>query len=83
MRKQLKSLMSLLMISVLLISCSFKDASSETKSVQNTSSVANSEVKSIAPAADYITMSYSEYATANENGEIKTQILSYDTSTKK
>ncbi|MNB86217.1 hypothetical protein D3C81_525080 [compost metagenome] len=66
--------MCLLLIAILLISCSSKDTGSETTNTANT--------KSTAPAADYITMTYSEYATTDENGAIKTQILSYDTATK-
>lgn len=66
--------MCLLLIAILLISCSSKDTVSETTNTANT--------KSTAPAADYITMTYSEYATTDENGAIKTQILSYDTATK-
>ncbi|MFB5675401.1 hypothetical protein ACE3NQ_17345 [Paenibacillus terreus] len=83
MKKQLKTLISLLLIFVLLIACSSKEVISEDKNIQNNSPDVNSEVKITKPVADYITMSYSEYATTNENGEIKTQILSYDTSTKK
>lgn len=66
--------MCLLMIAILLISCSSRDSGSETTNIVNT--------KTTAPAADYITMTYSEYATTDENGAIKTQILSYDTATK-
>ncbi|WP_229521647.1 hypothetical protein [Paenibacillus monticola] len=80
MEKKSKILMCLLLIAILLISCSSKDAGSE--STANTTPTASSEVKSPATAADYITMTYSEYATTDENAAIKTQILSYDTATK-
>jgi hypothetical protein len=83
LKKQLKILISLFLIVVLLVACSSKEAISEDKNIQNNNPDANSDVKITKPAADYITMSYSEYATTNENGEIKTQILSYDSSTKK
>lgn len=81
MKKTLKTLMYLL-LAILLVSCSSKDASSETTSTANTTPKASSEEKPPAPATDYITMTYSEYATTDENGSIMTQILSYDTATK-
>lgn len=65
--KRIMNLTCLLLVVALLSSCSSKEASLETIST---------------PTADYITMTYSEYATADENGAIKTQILSYDTATK-
>ncbi|MFB5265796.1 hypothetical protein ACE41H_03210 [Paenibacillus enshidis] len=71
MKKQLKILISLLLIVVLLVACSSKEVISEEKNIQNNNPDANSEVKITKPAADYITMSYSEYATTNENGEVK------------
>jgi hypothetical protein len=74
--------MCLLLIAILLISCSSKDAGSETTSTANSTPTASSEVKSPVPAADYITLTYSEYATTDENEAITTQILSYDTATK-
>ncbi|MFD1776958.1 hypothetical protein [Paenibacillus rhizophilus] len=78
MKKELKSLICLLMLAILLISCSSKDAGLEPTST----AIPSGEVKSTAPTADYITMTYSEYSTTDENGAIKTQILSYDTATK-
>ncbi|NJJ39363.1 hypothetical protein [Paenibacillus apii] len=82
MKNELKPLIGLLLLAILLISCSFKGAGVEPTSSANPSAIASTQVKSTAPAADYITMTYSEYSTTDNNGAIKTQILSYDTATK-
>ncbi|WP_233280979.1 hypothetical protein [Paenibacillus algicola] len=74
----------LLCIAMLLVSCfSSKESSSETSNTDSRAPAASPEKQSPAPTADYITLTYSEYATTDENGAIKTQILSYDTDTKK
>ncbi|AKG37344.1 hypothetical protein [Paenibacillus durus] len=62
MNKHLKISIFILLMAMLLLSCS-------------------SNGKSY--SADYISLTYSDYATTNTNGKIKTQILSYDSSTKK
>lgn len=80
MKKALKLLFCLIWISMLLISCESKEASVTVTSTPGSSPQFESTT---APhIADYITMTYSQYATTDDNGAIKTQILSYEPDTK-
>ncbi|GGO01015.1 hypothetical protein [Saccharibacillus kuerlensis] len=81
MKRVLKFLILLLLF--FLVACTSKNDNLETTNKIKSDSAANKETRSTAPTTDYVTLTYSEYAASDDSDAIKTQVLSYDSSTKK
>lgn len=72
-----------LWILIFLVACSSNADNRSPSDTATSKSAANTQAKPAVSNSDYVTLTYSKYATSDDNDAIKTQVFSYDAATRK